>query len=57
MYKKVVVSCLKASATLNAARRINTKMLARLISEGREEVTAKELTCWILELLREENEE
>ena len=57
MYEKVVVSCLKAGATLDAARRIATKVLARLISEDRKEVTAKELTRWILELLREENEE
>ena len=56
-YEKVVVSCLKAGAPLDVARKIATRVLARLIAEERKEVTAKELTRWILEMLRAENEE
>ena len=57
IYEKVVVSCLKAGASLDVARKIATRVLARLIAEERKEVTAKELTRWILEMLRAENEE
>jgi len=56
-YEKVVVSCLKAGATLDAARKIAKIVEARLLEEGKKEVTAKELTKMILELLRKENEE
>jgi len=57
IYEKVVVSCLKAGATLEASRKIATIVLARLIAEGKTEVSAKELTRMVLELLRKENEE
>jgi len=56
-YEKVVVSCLKAGSTLEAARKIAKIVEARLLEEGKREVTAKELTRMILELLRKENEE
>lgn len=57
VYEKVVVSCLKAGASIDAARKIATIVLAKLIAENRNEVTAKELTRMVLELLRKENEE
>lgn len=57
VYEKIVVSCLKAGATLDAARKIATLVTAKLISEGREEVSAKELTKMVLELLKKENDE
>ncbi len=57
IYEKVVMSCIKAGAPPEVGRKIATKILARLIVEDRKEVTAKELTRWILELLRQENEE
>lgn len=57
IYEKIVVSCLKAGATVEVSRRIATTILAKLIAEGKSEVTARELTKMILELLRRENEE
>ncbi len=57
IYEKVVMSCIKAGAPPEVARKIATKILARLIVEDRKEVTARELTRWILELLKQENEE
>ncbi len=57
IYEKVVMSCIKAGAPPDVARKIATKILAKLIVEDRKEVTAKELTRWILELLQQENEE
>ncbi|MCX8203358.1 MAG: ATP cone domain-containing protein [Nitrososphaeria archaeon] len=56
-YEKVVVSCLKAGATLEAARKVAKIVEGRLLERGMERITAKELTSWILELLRKENEE
>lgn len=57
LYEKVVVSCLKSGATPEAARKIAKIVEARLLERNLERVTAKELTAWILELLRRENEE
>lgn len=57
MYEKIVVSCLKAGAPVDIARKIATIVMAKLIAENKNEVTAKELTRMILELLRKENEE
>ena len=57
IYEKIVMSCLKAGAPPEIARKIATKILAKIIMEERKEVTAKELTKWILEQLRQENEE
>ncbi|RLE55790.1 MAG: ATPase [Thermoprotei archaeon] len=55
--EKVVVSCLKAGAPVDVARKIAKIIEGRLLESGRDTVTAKELTKWILELLRKENEE
>jgi transcriptional regulator NrdR family protein len=57
IYEKIVVSCLKAGAPIDTARKIATVVLARLIAENKTEVTAKELTKIVLELLKKENEE
>lgn len=57
VYEKIVVSCLKAGAPIDVARKIATMILAKLIAENRNEVTARELTKMVLELLRKENEE
>jgi transcriptional regulator NrdR family protein len=56
-YEKIVVSCLKSGATLDAARKIAKIVEAEILKSGKNEVTAKELTKMILELLRKENEE
>jgi len=56
-YEKIVVSCLKSGATLDAARKIAKIAEAEILKSGKNEVTAKELTRMILELLRKENEE
>jgi len=55
--EKVVVSCLKAGAPINVARKIAKIIEGRLLESGKERVTAKELTKMILELLKKENEE
>ncbi len=55
--EKIVVSCLKAGATPEAARKIAKIIEGRLLEKGVSEVTAKELTKMILELLKKENEE
>lgn len=57
VYEKIVVSCLKAGATVEVARKIASLVTARLIAEERKEVNAKELTKAVLELLKKENEE
>ncbi|NPA23163.1 MAG: ATPase [Crenarchaeota archaeon] len=57
IYEKVVMSCLKAGAPPEVARKIATKILSKIVVEDRKEVTARELTRWILELLKQENEE
>jgi transcriptional repressor NrdR len=56
-YEKVVVSCLKSGATLDAARKIAKIVEAEILKSGKNEITAKELTRMVLELLRKENEE
>jgi len=56
-YEKIVVSCLKSGATLDAARKIAKIVEAEILKSGKNEVTAKELTRMVLELLRKENEE
>jgi transcriptional regulator NrdR family protein len=55
--EKIVVSCLKAGATLEVARKIAKIVEAKLLEQNVKEVTAKDLTRMILELLRKENEE
>lgn len=55
--EKIVVSCLKAGATLDAARKIAKIIEARLLEQNVNEINAKDLTKMILELLKRENEE
>jgi transcriptional regulator NrdR family protein len=55
--EKIVVSCLKAGATLEASRKIAKIVEAKLLESNATEVSAKELTRMVLELLRKENEE
>jgi len=55
--EKIVVSCLKAGATVEAARKIAKIVEARLLEQNVKEVSARDLTKMILELLRKENEE
>lgn len=56
-YEKVVVSCLKAGAPLDVARKIAKIIEGRILDAGKTEVTTKELAKDILELLKRENEE
>jgi len=55
--EKIVVSCLKAGATLEVARKIAKIVEAKLLEQNVKEVSAKDLTKMILELLKKENEE
>ncbi|MCL7401686.1 MAG: ATPase [Thaumarchaeota archaeon] len=55
--EKIVVSCLKSGATVEAARNIAKIVEARILEKKLEKITAKELTGWVLELLKKENEE
>ena len=53
--EKIVVSCLKAGADYETAKKIAKIIEGEVLK--REKVTAKELTRWILDLLKKENEE
>jgi len=55
--EKIVVSCLKSGATVEAARKIAKIVEAKLLEKEASEVSAKELTRMILELLKKESEE
>lgn len=55
--EKIVVSCLKSGATVEAARKIAKIVEAKLLEKGAPEVSARELARMILELLKKENEE
>jgi transcriptional regulator NrdR family protein len=55
--EKLVVSALKAGAPPDVARKIAIIVTARVLERGAKEVSARELTRWMLELLRRENEE
>mgnify|MGYP001772704310 CR=1 FL=1 len=55
--EKIVVSCLKAGATVETSRNIAKIIEARILEKKIEKITAKELTGWVLELLKKENEE
>lgn len=57
VYEKIVVSCLKAGAPIDVARKIATTVLAKLIADNKFEVSAKELTKMVLDMLKKENEE
>ncbi|MCS7111445.1 MAG: ATP cone domain-containing protein [Ignisphaera sp.] len=55
--EKIVVSCLKAGATSEVARKIAKIIEGRLLEQNISEIPARDLTRMILELLRKENEE
>ncbi|MCS7112812.1 MAG: ATP cone domain-containing protein [Nitrososphaerota archaeon] len=55
--EKIVVSCLKSGASIDAARRIAKIVEGRILDGGLTEVSAKELTKMVLDLLKRENEE
>ncbi len=55
--EKLVVSAMKAGAPPEVARKIALIVTARVLEQNLKEVTAKDLTRWMLELLRKENEE
>lgn len=55
--EKIVVSCLKSGATLEVARKIVKIIEGRLLEQNINEISARDLTRMILELLRKENEE
>ncbi len=55
--EKIVVSCLKAGATLEAARRIAKIVEGDLLRRRVQEISTKELMKEVLALLKEENEE
>ncbi|ADM28585.1 ATP-cone domain protein [Ignisphaera aggregans DSM 17230] len=55
--EKIVVSCLKAGAPVDVARKIAKIVEAKLLEQNVKEVSARELTRMILNLLKKENEE
>ena len=55
--EKIVVSCLKAGATYESAKKIAKIIEGKLLEQNVKEVTAKELTKMTLDLLKKENEE
>jgi transcriptional regulator NrdR family protein len=55
--EKIVVSCLKAGATYESAKKIAKIIEAKLLEQNVNEVTAKDLTKMTLELLKKENED
>jgi len=55
--EKIVVSCLKSGASIDAARRIAKIVEGRILDSGVTEVSARELTKMVLDLLKRENEE
>ncbi len=57
VFEKIVVSCMKAGATPDTARKIAKIVEGRLLDQGVKEVSAKDLTRMVLELLKKENEE
>ncbi len=55
--EKLVVSVLKTGAPPEVARKIALIVTAKILERGAKEISAKELTKMLLELLRKENEE
>lgn len=55
--EKIVVSCLKAGAPLEVARRIARVAECELLGKGVTEISTKELMKIVLSHLRKENEE
>ncbi len=55
--EKIVVSCLKAGATYESAKKSAKIIEGKLLEQNVKEVTAKELTKMTLDLLKKENEE
>ncbi|MCC6021661.1 MAG: ATPase [Desulfurococcaceae archaeon] len=55
--EKIVVSVLKTGAPVDIARKICKVIEGRIYEKDLEKIDAKELTKWILELLKKYNEE
>ncbi|MEM0020857.1 MAG: ATP cone domain-containing protein [Fervidicoccaceae archaeon] len=55
--EKVVVSILKTGANVDVARKISKIIEGKLLEQGIEEITTKDLMKMVLELLKKENEE
>ncbi|MBS7642253.1 MAG: ATP cone domain-containing protein [Candidatus Bathyarchaeia archaeon] len=55
--EKIVVSCLKSGASLDSARKIAKIVEGRILDRGLTEISARELTRMVLDLLKKENEE
>lgn len=55
--EKIVVSCIKAGAPPDIARKIAKIVEGRILESGATTIEARELARMILELLRKENEE
>jgi 2-phosphoglycerate kinase len=57
IFEKIVVSVLKTGAPIEVARKIAFMTIGKLHIDGKEKVTAKELTSIILGFLKKEGEE
>lgn len=56
-YEKIVVSCMKAGAPLDIARKIAKIVEAKILESNIQEISTKDLMKMVLELLKKENEE
>ncbi|ACP36328.1 ATP cone domain-containing protein [Saccharolobus islandicus] len=57
IWEKIVVSVLKTGAPVNVARKIAYMTVGKIYMDGKDKVTARELTGIILGFLKKENEE
>jgi transcriptional regulator NrdR family protein len=57
IWEKLVVSILKTGAPVEVARKIAYMTVGKIYMDGKDKVTAKELTAIILSFLKKENEE
>ncbi|EZQ01740.1 MULTISPECIES: ATP cone domain-containing protein [Acidianus] len=57
IYEKIVVSVLKTGASVEIARKIAFIVIGKIYSDGKDKISARELTSLILQQLKKENEE
>ncbi|WP_338599141.1 ATP cone domain-containing protein [Sulfolobus tengchongensis] len=57
IWEKLVVSVLKTGAPIDVARKIAYMTIGKIYMDGKEKITAKELTSIVLTFLKKENEE
>lgn len=55
--EKIVVSVLKTGASVDVARKIEKIVEGKLLEQGVQEISSKDLMKSVLELLKKENEE